>query len=109
MGDSQRRSIEDVHTSMESRSPRRFTRRPVQLPAHVRLHGREVPAVAENVCPGGAFLRVDLSSDLPRSVIASIELPQGRHLEFEARVTWRRQSPPGVGLQFLGFLPPRPA
>ena len=45
---------------------RKFERRPVSLPAIVRVAGRELPAVAENISPGGAFLRGRLVARLTR-------------------------------------------
>jgi hypothetical protein len=82
---------------------RRFTRRHVELPARVRVDGRELAAMTENVSPGGAFLRVELPAEAV-DVTASIQLPHGRGLFVQAKVRWRRQSPPGVGVEFATFL-----
>jgi len=82
---------------------RRFTRREVHLPARVRAGGQDLAATTENISPGGAFLRVKL----PESTVdlfVSIDLPHGRGLHVQARVCWRRSSPPGVGVQFATFL-----
>ena len=82
---------------------RRYTRRHVQLPARVRTAGQELVAITENVSPGGAFLRVEL----PRGAVdltATIDLPSGRGVYVEAKVRWRRESPPGVGVEFATFL-----
>ena len=82
---------------------RRFTRRQVELSARIRAGGRELAAITENVSPGGAFLRVEL----PRGevdVTATIELPHGRGVYVEGKVRWRRESPPGVGIEFATFL-----
>src|SRR5438874_10402875 len=42
------------------RQRRKYTRRGVQLEARVRTGARDLLATAENISPGGAFLRVDL-------------------------------------------------
>jgi hypothetical protein len=84
---------------------RKHLRRPVELPARVRIGNGsgELSAMAENISPGGAFLRVDLPRDAAR-VVASIDLPHGKRVHVEARVRWRRVAPPGVGVQFESFL-----
>jgi c-di-GMP-binding flagellar brake protein YcgR len=82
---------------------RRYTRRDVHLPARVRAGGRELQATTENISPGGAFLRVKLPEDT-LDLYASIELPHGKGLYVQARVCWRRSSPPGVGVEFASFL-----
>jgi hypothetical protein len=85
---------------------RKFERRPVSLPAIVRVAGRELPAVAENISPGGAFLRVALPPEL-EEIVASIVLPHGKDLHVRASVCWRRAEPPGVGVKFDRFLEPK--
>lgn len=85
---------------------RKFERRAVSLPAVVRVAGRELPAVAENISPGGAFLRVELPAD-QEEIVASIVLPHGKDLHVRARVCWRREQPPGVGVKFDRFLEPK--
>jgi len=82
---------------------RRYTRREVHLPARVRIGERELEATTENISPGGAFLRVKLPEDTV-DLYASIALPHGRGLYVQARVCWRRSSPPGVGVEFATFL-----
>ena len=82
---------------------RRFTRRQVELPARVRIEGKEISATTENVSPGGAFLRVELPPETV-DLMASIQLPHGRGLFIQAKVRWRRQEPPGVGVEFATFL-----
>jgi len=82
---------------------RRFTRREVELPARVRYDGNEIAATTENVSPGGAFLRVELPAQTV-DLMASIQLPHGRGLFVQAKVRWRRQDPPGVGVEFATFL-----
>lgn len=82
---------------------RRFARRPVQLPAKLRIGKTEVSAVTENISPGGAFFNVALPPSA-REVVASIGLPHGRDLLVRAKVCWRRQDPPGVGIEFVTFL-----
>jgi len=82
---------------------RRYARRPVQLQARLRIGARELPAVTENVSPGGAFLRVELPESVDE-VVASIGLPHGRDLHVRAKVRWRRADPPGVGIEFETFL-----
>ena len=87
---------------------RRFSRRPVRLEARLRLGGTEIPAVTENISPGGAFLRVQLP-ETAREVLASFKLPHGRALQVRAKVRWRREMPAGVGIEFDTFLPETPA
>jgi hypothetical protein len=82
---------------------RRFARRPVQLPARLRFGSAELSAVTENISPGGAFLNVELPESA-KEVVASIGLPHGRDLHVRAKVRWRRQNPPGVGIEFDTFL-----
>ena len=82
---------------------RRHRRRPVELEARVRFEMREMSAVAENISPGGAFLRVALP-DEAEWVVADIQLPEGKRLLVNARVRWRRTEPSGVGVQFYSFL-----
>ena len=82
---------------------RRFARRPVHLPARLRVGKVELTAVAENISPGGAFLSVALPPTA-KEVVASIGLPHGRDLHVRAKVRWRRESPPGVGIEFEAFL-----
>ena len=79
---------------------RRHQRRPVRLPARVRVGLHEVKGMAENISPGGAFLRVALPEGAQR-LMALIELPQGKRLLVEARICWRH--PDGVGVQFESF------
>jgi len=82
---------------------RRHRRRAVELEARVRFEMREMSAVAENISPGGAFLRVALP-DEAEWVVADIQLPEGKRLLVNARVRWRRTEPSGVGVQFYSFL-----
>ena len=82
---------------------RRFARRPVQLPARLRIGDTELQAMTENISPGGAFLNVAVPSTTGE-VLASIALPHGRDLLVRAKVRWRRQEPPGVGIEFVTFL-----
>jgi PilZ domain len=82
---------------------RRYARRPVQLPARLRVGKTELTAVTENISPGGAFLSVALPATA-REVVASIELPHGRDLHVRAKVRWRREDPPGIGIEFETFL-----
>ena len=84
---------------------RRFTRRDVRLPARVLVAGHELEATTENISPGGAFLCVEVPKEIV-DLSASIELPQGRGLHVQAKVRWRRASPPGVGIEFSSFLDP---
>ena len=87
---------------------RRFSRRPMRIEARLRLGGREISAVTENISPGGAFLRVQLP-ETAREVFASFALPQGRVLRVNAKVRWRREMPAGVGIEFETFLPETPS
>ena len=82
---------------------RRFTRRDVHLPARVRVGSEDLEATTENISPGGAFLRVQLPEDT-MDLYASIDLPHGRGLHVQAKVRWRRSSPPGVGVELASFL-----
>jgi hypothetical protein len=83
---------------------RRFARRPVKLPARLRIGREELNAVTENISPGGAFLRVVLP-DSATDVVASLELPHGRDLHVRAKIRWRRRGDvPGVGIEFATFL-----
>jgi hypothetical protein len=82
---------------------RRHRRRAVALDARVRFEMREISAVAENISPGGAFLRVALPDDA-EWVVADIRLPEGKRLLVNARVRWRRSDRSGVGVQFYSFL-----
>ncbi len=82
---------------------RRFARRPVKLQARLRFDDTSLLAETENISPGGAFLNVALPESA-HEVVASIGLPHGRHLHVRAKVRWRRQSPPGVGIEFQAFL-----
>jgi len=87
----------------ESVRRRRFTRRDVHLPARVRAGGLDLIATTENISPGGAFLRVKLP-ETTVDLYASIDLPHGRGVYVQAKVRWRRSSPPGVGIEFASFL-----
>ena len=69
------------------------------------MAGHELEATTENISPGGAFLCVELPKEIV-DLSASIELPQGRGLHVQAKVRWRRASPPGVGIEFSTFLDP---
>src|SRR5205823_8978436 len=82
---------------------RRHTRRTIRLAARLEVQGRQIAAVAENISPGGAFLRVELPADAGE-LVASIGLPHGRELKVRAKVRWRRLSPPGAGVEFKTFL-----
>jgi len=75
----------------------------VHLPARVRVGGHDLAATTENISPGGAFLRVKLPENTV-DLFASIDLPHGRGVHVQARVRWRRSSPPGVGIEFASFL-----
>lgn len=96
-----------MKTSMAARtigkSRRRFGRRDVNLPASVRANGRELRAVAVNISPGGAFLRVSLPEPADE-LEAFIELPHGKRLHLRARVCWKRKDSGGVGVRFETFL-----
>jgi hypothetical protein len=84
---------------------RRHQRRPVRLQATIHASGRDLPAITENISPGGAFLQVELpeSEDL---VTATIGLPNGKEMHVRARICWRREAPlAGVGIAFEQFLP----
>jgi hypothetical protein len=82
---------------------RRHKRSRVQLAARIKFERSEVTAVAENISPGGAFLRVSLP-DGAEWLVAEIDLPEGKTVFVKAHVRWRRQSPPGVGVEFHSFL-----
>ena len=69
------------------------------------MAGHELEATTENISPGGAFLCVEVPKEIV-DLSASIELPQGRGLHVQAKVRWRRASPPGVGIEFSSFLDP---
>jgi PilZ domain len=90
-------------TDESTQQRRRHRRRAVELAARVRFEMREISAVAENISPGGAFLRVALP-DEAEWVVADIQLPEGKRLLVNARVRWRRSEPSGVGVQFYSFL-----
>jgi hypothetical protein len=89
----------------DGKARRRFARREVNLLASVRIHGGELRAVAENISPGGAFLRVELPETVD-VLEADIQLPHGRDLHVRATVRWRSRDPRGVGIQFERFLEP---
>jgi len=82
---------------------RKFTRREVELQARLHAGGTEIPATTENISPGGAFLRASVPAET-EDVVAMIHLPHGRGLQVRAKVRWRREEPPGVGIEFAGFL-----
>jgi hypothetical protein len=82
---------------------RRHARRPVQLNATLRLGTKEMAATTENISPGGAFLRVKVP-ETAKELVATIGLPHGKQLHVRAKVRWRRQEPPGVGVSFEAFL-----
>ena len=81
---------------------RRYARREVHLHARLRLGESELDAIAENICPGGAFFRVQVPQDVG-DLVAAIELPQGRDLHVHANVRWRREEPAGIGVEFDTF------
>jgi hypothetical protein len=87
----------------EASHRRKHVRREVQLPARLRIGTVEVPATTENISVGGAFLRVALPSEA-RELVASIELPHGKDLHVRAKVRWRRDDRPGVGVSFETFM-----
>ena len=82
---------------------RRHARRPVQLAATLRVGTKEVVATTENISPGGAFLRVKLP-ETTKELVATIGLPHGKDLHVRAKVRWRRDDPPGVGVSFETFM-----
>ena len=82
---------------------RKHVRREVQLQARLRIGSTEVTAITENISVGGAFLRVALPKEA-KEVVASIGLPHGKDLHVRARVRWRRDDPPGVGISFETFM-----
>lgn len=92
-----------MNFSDDGNSKRQHPRRPVKLPAQVTVAGRTLPAVVENISPGGAFLRVRVPEDAD-TIIASLSLPQGKNLHVLAQIRWRRPSPAGVGVRFDSFL-----
>ena len=94
-----------VATKKNSLARRRFARREVNLLACVRVNGRELGAVAENISPGGAFLRVELPATV-EVLEADIQLPHGKALRVRATVRWRSGDPRGVGIRFERFLEP---
>src|SRR5438067_1649044 len=82
---------------------RKFTRREVQLQARVRAGERDLIATAENISPGGAFLRIEEPVEAD-DLFATIQLPHGRGVHVHAKVRWRRADPPGIGVEFADFL-----
>ena len=82
---------------------RKYTRRDVQLHARVRAGTQDLVATAENISPGGAFLRIEepVEGD---DLLATIQLPHGRGVHVHAKVRWRRAQPPGIGVEFADFL-----
>ena len=82
---------------------RKHLRRPVHLPATILTGGQVIAAVAEDISPGGAFLRCEQGGAFPR-LVASVGLPNGRELNVFARVCWRRREPAGIGIRFDRFL-----
>jgi PilZ domain len=89
------------HESGEQRRRHRRTR--VQLSARLKFERNEVAAIAENISPGGAFLRAALP-DGAEWLVAEIDLPEGKTVSVKAHVRWRQKDPPGVGVQFHSFL-----
>jgi hypothetical protein len=82
---------------------RKHARREVQLTAKLRIGSSEVTGITENISVGGAFLRVALPAEA-KEVVASIGLPHGKDLHVRAKVRWRREVPPGVGISFETFM-----
>ena len=83
---------------------RRHVRREVTIRAQVRVGGRELEAVTENISPGGAFLLCEVPPG-QREVIASFTLPHGKDVHVRATVRWRRPGkPPGIGVSFEQFI-----
>jgi c-di-GMP-binding flagellar brake protein YcgR len=82
---------------------RKYTRRDVQLQARVRAGERDLIATAENISPGGAFLRIEEPVEA-EDLFATIQLPHGRGVHVHAKVRWRRAEPPGIGVEFATFL-----
>ena len=82
---------------------RRHRRSRVQLPARIKFERNEVAAVAENISPGGAFLRIEEPVEAD-DLFATIQLPHGRGVHVHAKVRWRRADPPGIGVEFADFL-----
>jgi hypothetical protein len=95
-------SVMDL-TGDQGEKRRRHRRSRVQLAARIKFERSEVAAVAENISPGGAFLRVQLP-DGAEWVVAEIVLPEGKTVSVKAHVRWRREDPPGVGVEFHSFL-----
>ena len=89
----------------DGKARRQFARRSVNLLASVRVHGLALRAVAENISPGGAFLRMELPETVD-VLEADIILPHGKELHVRATVRWRCGDPRGVGIQFERFLEP---
>ena len=91
---------------------RRHARRELELTATVRLQGRELRAITENISVGGAFLQIEVPDEI-RDLDATIGLPNGKQMRVKARICWRRAGPrPGVGVSFEQFVrsePPPPA
>jgi len=85
-----------------ARRRRKFTRRGVQLEARVRS-ARGIFWPPPRTSPRGAFLRVELPMET-EDLVATIHLPHGRGLHVHAKVRWRRVEPPGIGVEFAGFL-----
>jgi hypothetical protein len=82
---------------------RKFTRREVRLQARLRAGTSVIAATTENISPGGAFLSAQVPAGM-EDVVATIQLPHGRGLQVRAKVRWRREEPPGVGIEFASFL-----
>ena len=82
---------------------RRHRRSQVRLTARIKFERNEVAAIAENISPGGAFLRAALP-DGAEWLVAEIDLPEGKTVSVKAHVRWRQKDPPGVGVQFHSFL-----
>jgi hypothetical protein len=82
---------------------RKHARREVQLPARLHIGSTEVTAITENISVGGAFLRVAIPAEA-RELVASIGLPHGKDLHVRAKVRWRRDVLPGVGISFETFM-----
>ena len=87
----------------EAEQRRKHARREVQLPARLHIGSTEITAITENISVGGAFLRVAIPAEA-KEVVASIGLPHGRDLHVRAKVRWRRNDPPGVGISFETFM-----
>lgn len=89
---------------------RAHLRRPIDVPAVVRVGDRELRGRALDISPGGAFLAVPVD-DSTQDLIASIELPHGKQIHVVAQVRWRLRAGarPGVGVSFVRFLEEPPA